>query len=203
VLSAHQGGGESLRPMPLEITPSLRHASATTAPARPRCRHFVRSRRTWPSSQVRTLMTLLSVSTLCSRRWCSSTMTPTARREPSRSSSAASLRSRSRSLDRVSTGPLHDVDQRGDRSPQGRRWRRTTASLEAYHRRREVTSHSGTRRAEAPRWGREDVPRVAPTVAPPATRSRHETTPATTVASLTIGSRSINSHDAAKPTSHR
>jgi hypothetical protein len=28
-----------------------------------------------------------------------------------------------RSLDRVSAGPLHDVDRRGDRSPQGRRWR--------------------------------------------------------------------------------
>jgi hypothetical protein len=49
-----------------------------------------------------------------------------------------------RSLDRVSTGPLHDVNRRGDRSPQGRRWRRTTTSLRAYHRRREATSHSGT-----------------------------------------------------------
>jgi hypothetical protein len=27
-----------------------------------------------------------------------------------------------RSLDQVSAGPLHDVDQRGDRLPQGRRW---------------------------------------------------------------------------------
>jgi hypothetical protein len=44
--------------------PSLRHASAATAPARPRCRHFARSGRAWPSSQVRTLMTLFSVSTL-------------------------------------------------------------------------------------------------------------------------------------------
>jgi hypothetical protein len=35
---------------------------------------------------------------------------------------------------------------------------------------------SGTRRAEVPKPGREDVPRVAPTEAPPATRSRHETT---------------------------
>jgi hypothetical protein len=26
------------------------------------------------------------------------------------------------SLDRVSAGPLHDVDRRGDSSPQGRRW---------------------------------------------------------------------------------
>jgi hypothetical protein len=49
-----------------------------------------------------------------------------------------------RLLNRVSAGPLRDVDRRGDRSPQGRRWRRTTASLGAYHRRREVTSHSGT-----------------------------------------------------------
>jgi hypothetical protein len=36
-----------------------------------------------------------------------------------------------------------------------------------------------------------------------ATRSRHETTPATTVASLAIGPRSVDSHDAARPTSHR
>jgi hypothetical protein len=49
-----------------------------------------------------------------------------------------------RSLDRVSAGLLHDVDRRRDRSPQGRRWRRTTASLGAYHRWRKVTSHSGT-----------------------------------------------------------
>jgi hypothetical protein len=54
--------------------PSLRHASVATVPARPRCRHFTRSGRTWPSSQVRTLMTLLSIGTLCSRRWCSSVM---------------------------------------------------------------------------------------------------------------------------------
>jgi hypothetical protein len=55
--------------------------------------------------------------------------------------------------------------------------------------------------------GREDLPRVAPAeapmAAPPATRSWHETTPATTVASLAIGPRSVNSHDAARPTSHR
>jgi hypothetical protein len=37
----------------------------------------------------------------------------------------------------------------------------------------------------------------------PKTRSRHETTPATTVASLTIGPRSVDSHDMARPTSHR
>jgi hypothetical protein len=81
-------------------TPSLRHASTATVPARPRCSHFAWSGCTWPLSQVRTLMTLLSVSTLYYRRWCSSTMTPTTRREPSRSSSIASLRSTSRSLAR-------------------------------------------------------------------------------------------------------
>jgi hypothetical protein len=41
------------------------------------------------------------------------------------------------------------------------------------------------------------------TAAPLATRSRHETTPATTVASLAIGPRSVDSHNAARPTSHR
>jgi hypothetical protein len=45
-------------------TPSLRPASAATVPARPHCRHFARSGRTWPSSQVRMLMTLLSATTL-------------------------------------------------------------------------------------------------------------------------------------------
>jgi hypothetical protein len=35
------------------------------------------------------------------------------------------------------------------------------------------------------------------------TRSRHETAPGTTVASLAIGPRSVDSHDAARPTSHR
>jgi hypothetical protein len=52
-----------------------------------------------------------------------------------------------------------------------------------------------------------DVTRVAlaeaPTTAPPVTRSQHETTPATTVVSLAIGPRSVDSHDAARPTSHR
>jgi hypothetical protein len=51
------------------------------------------------------------------------------------------------------------------------------------------------------------VPRVAPAevsaAAPLATRSRYETTPATTMASLTIGLRNVDSHDAARPTSHR
>jgi hypothetical protein len=61
----------------------------------------------------------------------------------------------------------------------------------------------GTSRAEAPKPGRKDVPRVAPAKAPPATRSRHKTAPATTVASLAIGSRSVDSHNAARPTSHR
>jgi hypothetical protein len=66
---------------------------------------------------------------------------------------------------------------------------------------------SALSRTEAPRSGREDVPRVAPveaaTAAPQVTRSRQETTPVTTVASLAIGSRSVDSHGAARPTSHR
>jgi hypothetical protein len=70
-----------------------------------------------------------------------------------------------------------------------------------------ASAASRARRAEVPRPGREDVPRVAPaevpTAAPPATRSRHETTPATTAASLVIGPRSVDSHDAARPTSHK
>jgi hypothetical protein len=68
-----------------------------------------------------------------------------------------------------------------------------------------MASHA--RHMEAPSLGCEDVLRVASVEAsmavPPATRSRHETTPATTVASLAIGTRSVNSHDAARPTSHR
>jgi hypothetical protein len=74
-------------------------------------------------------------------------------------------------------------------------------------RRAAASAANGTSRAEAPKQGRKDVPRVAPVEAPPmvppATRSRHETAPATTVASLTIGSRSVDSHDATRPTSHR
>jgi hypothetical protein len=62
---------------------------------------------------------------------------------------------------------------------------------------------SGTSHAEAPKLGRKDVPRVAPLVAPPATRSRHETAPATIVASLAIGPMSVDSHDVTRPTLHR
>jgi hypothetical protein len=66
---------------------------------------------------------------------------------------------------------------------------------------------SVARRAEAPRPGHEDVLRVAPvdapTAAPPATRSRHETMPAATVVSLVIGLRSVDSHDTARPMLHR
>jgi hypothetical protein len=42
-----------------------------------------------------------------------------------------------------------------------------------------------------------------PTTAPPATKSQHEMTRATTVASLAIGPRSVDIHDAARLTSHR
>jgi hypothetical protein len=70
-----------------------------------------------------------------------------------------------------------------------------------------ASTTSRARNAEAPRLGPEDAPRVAPvetpTAAPPAARSRHETTPGTTMASLAIGARSVDSHDAARPTSHR
>jgi hypothetical protein len=74
-------------------------------------------------------------------------------------------------------------------------------------RRAAASAASHARHAEAPKSGREDVPRVAPaeaaTAAPPVTRSRNETTTATTVASLTIGPRSVDNHNAARPTSHR
>jgi hypothetical protein len=66
---------------------------------------------------------------------------------------------------------------------------------------------SRARRAEAPRLGREDVLRVAlaeaPKAASPTTRIWHETTPATTMASLAIRLRSVDSHDEARPMSHR
>jgi hypothetical protein len=66
-----------------------------------------------------------------------------------------------------------------------------------------ASAASGTKRVEAPKPGREDVSRVAPPTAPPAIKSRHETTPATIVASLVIGPRSVDSHDAVSPTLHR
>jgi hypothetical protein len=73
-------------------------------------------------------------------------------------------------------------------------------------RRATASAASRIRRAEAPRPGRKNVPRVAPVEAPPvalsAIRSLHETTYATTVVSLTIGP-SVDSHDAVRPTSHR
>jgi hypothetical protein len=47
------------------------------------------------------------------------------------------------------------------------------------------------------------APTETPTAAVAATRSRHETTPATTVASLAIGPRSVDRHDTVRPTSHR
>jgi hypothetical protein len=65
-----------------------------------------------------------------------------------------------------------------------------------------VTSH-----AKTPRQGREDVSRVtiveAPRVAPLASKSRHETTLATTAASLVIGPRIVDSHDTVRPTSRK
>jgi hypothetical protein len=74
-------------------------------------------------------------------------------------------------------------------------------------RRAAASMASGTSRAKAPKLGHKDVLRVAladaPPAAPSATKSRHETTPATTVASLAIGLRSVDSHDMARPTSHR
>jgi hypothetical protein len=65
---------------------------------------------------------------------------------------------------------------------------------------------SRARRAEAPRLGREDmlrvVPKEAPKVASSTTRSRQEATAVTTVASLATGP-GVDSHDLARPTSHR
>jgi hypothetical protein len=65
---------------------------------------------------------------------------------------------------------------------------------------------SQARRVEAPRPGREDklrvVPAEAPKVAPSATRSRHEITTVTTVASLATRPGNVDSHGAARPTSH-
>jgi hypothetical protein len=74
-------------------------------------------------------------------------------------------------------------------------------------RRAAASAASGTSRAEAPKLGRKDLPRVAPAEAPPAvplaTRSWNETAPATTVESLAIGPRSVDNHNAIRPTSHR
>jgi hypothetical protein len=88
----------------------------------------------------------------------------------------------------------------------GRRARVTGRRGSPLPRRAAASAASGTSRAEAPKPGRKDVPMVAPAEAPPAapsaTRSRHETVPATTMASLAIGPRSVDSHDAARPTSH-
>jgi hypothetical protein len=70
-----------------------------------------------------------------------------------------------------------------------------------------ASAASGTSRTEARKPRRKDVPRVAPAEVPPAAptaiRSQHETAPATTVASLAIRPRSVDSHDAARPMSHR
>jgi hypothetical protein len=74
-------------------------------------------------------------------------------------------------------------------------------------RHRATNAASRARRAEAPRPGREDklrmVPAEAPKAAPSTTRSRHEMTLVTTVASLANGPGNVDSHDAARPTSHR
>jgi hypothetical protein len=70
-----------------------------------------------------------------------------------------------------------------------------------------ASAASSTSHALAPKPGRKDVSRVAPVeaplAAPLATRSQYETAPATTVASLAIGPRSVDCHDAARPMSHR
>jgi hypothetical protein len=66
---------------------------------------------------------------------------------------------------------------------------------------------NATSRAEAPRPRREDKLRVvaveAPKPVPSATRSRHEMTVVTTVASLATGPGNVDSHDVARATSHR
>ena len=64
-------------------------------------------------------------------------------------------------------------------------------------------AESRARRAKAPRPRREDVPRVTATEAPRAAlpaNTSHETMPAATTASLAVGPRTVNSHDAARPT---
>jgi hypothetical protein len=67
----------------------------------------------------------------------------------------------------------------------------------------ESSPSTGGRKRGKPRKVHEDMSRVAPTEVPPAIRSRHETTPVTTVASLAIWPRSVDNHDVARPTSHR
>jgi hypothetical protein len=66
---------------------------------------------------------------------------------------------------------------------------------------------SHARRVEAPRPGREDMLRVVPVEVPKValstTRSRHKTTAVTTVASLATGPGTVDSHDVARPMSHR
>jgi hypothetical protein len=61
-----------------------------------------RTAKEWENLAFKLASRRLSVLTLCSRRWCSSATTPTARREQSRSSSGASPRSTSRSIARSS-----------------------------------------------------------------------------------------------------
>jgi hypothetical protein len=74
-------------------------------------------------------------------------------------------------------------------------------------RHRAANAASRARRAEAPKPGHEDKLRVvlaeAPKAAPSATRSRHEMMVVTTVASLATGPGNVDSHDAARSTSHR
>jgi hypothetical protein len=70
-----------------------------------------------------------------------------------------------------------------------------------------ASAASRARHREAPRLGLEDVPRMAraeaPRVAPSASASQHRTMFAATVASLATGPGTVNSHNAARPTSHR
>jgi hypothetical protein len=72
----------------------------------------------------------------------------------------------------------------------------------------ESSTRGRTRCVEAPsRPGCEDMLRVVlvevPKAAPSATRSRHETMAVTTVASLATGPETVDSHNVARPTSHR
>jgi hypothetical protein len=63
------------------------------------------------------------------------------------------------------------------------------------------------RHVEVPRPEHEDMLRVVPVEVPKAvssaTRSRHETMTVTTVASLATRPETVDSHDMARPTSHR